>query len=538
MNLIDQAIRVFSPSRAVERERARAQLAVLNGLGAAGLLDAQALAGDGGVGGGGVGRSLRRWSGMGLDARADTLPHLPLQRAESRALARSNAIAGSAINTNVQRVVGTGLALSAQPAVAVLGWTPERAQRWKAKVQAEFSLWADSTACDWTGEQNFFELQGLVMRAVLESGDCFSLLPQVGPSADMPHGLRVQVLEGDRVGNPLGVLDSADMAGGIRFGNGRPVAAHIYDRHPGAVVLQGKRLAGHEEALVGDSGRRRLLHHFRKLRPEQPRGIPYIAPIIEQLKQIGRYTDAEIAAAVISAYFTVFIETEGGHPAPVFEGAGDGVGDGSALDPIELGVGAVVGLNKGEKPHFANPNRPNPNFDGFVLAVMRQIGMALGLPHELLMKQFNSSYSASKAALLDAWIYFRDVRTWLARSFCQPVYETWLAEAVASGRIEAPGFFRDPLLRWAYTRALWPGDSMGSINPKDEVAAYSAAIDARLVTRERAEWELFGTDFHETFAQKRAEHELLRDADMLPAPKPGAAAAAAPVRTEKQDETD
>ena len=39
---------------------------------------------------------------------------------------------------------------------------------------------------------------------------------------------------------------------------------------------------------------------------------------------------------------------------------------------------------------------------------------------------------------------------------------------------------------------------MGSINPKDEVAAYASAIDARLMTRERAEWELFGTDWFQS----------------------------------------
>ena len=152
------------------------------------------------------------------------------------------------------------------------------------------------------------------------------------------------------------------------------------------------------------------------------------------------------------------------------------------------------------------------------------IGMGLGVPRELLLKQFNSSYSASKAALLDAWIHFRVERAWLSLSLCQPVYETWMAEAVFLGRIQAPGFFSDPLLRWAYTRAAWPGDSMGSINPKDEVAAYTAAIDARLMTRERAEWELGGTDWNETFDQKLAEHKRLAANGLLPVPKAGAAA--------------
>ena len=191
-----------------------------------------------------------------------------------------------------------------------------------------------------------------------------------------------------------------------------------------------------------------------------------------------------------------------------------------------MGAGAVIGLAKGEKASFADPSRPNTAFQPFILAIIQQIGVGLGIPHELLVKQFNASYSASKAALLDAWMWFRSQRTWLARSFCQPVYETWMAEAVATGRIAAPGFFQNPLMRWAYTRAAWHGDSQGSINPKDEVAAYLAAIDGRLMTRERAEWELFGSDWYETFESKETEQEMLKAAELLPVPKAGAPAPA------------
>ena len=97
-------------------------------------------------------------------------------------------------------------------------------------------------------------------------------------------------------------------------------------------------------------------------------------------------------------------------------------------------------------------------------------------------------------------------------------------EAVALGRIAAPGFFESALHRWAYTRAAWRGDSPGSINPKDEVAAFTAAIDARLVSRERAEWELFGTDWRTTYPTKLAEHKRMAADGLLPTPKAGAAA--------------
>jgi len=296
----------------------------------------------------------------------------------------------------------------------------------------------------------------------------------------------------------------------------------VYDQHPGSFLpVAGSGIyVGQWVDRVGASGRKRMLHHFRKLRPGMPRGVPYLAPIIDSIKQISRYTEAEIMAAVITAYLTVFIETPTGNAAPVFDGQA-AVGQ---QQDVGLGMGSVVGLAPGEKPHFVNPGRPNPNFGPFIDSVIKQMGIALGLPYELLVKQFNASYSASKAALLDAWVYFRSVRYWLSQSFCQPVFETWMAEAVSIGRIPAVGFFADPILRWAYTRAAWPGDSMGSINPKDEVAAYVAAIDARLLTRERAEWELFGSDWNDTYVQKLMEHERLIADGMAPVPKAGAAA--------------
>lgn len=466
---------------------------------------------------------------MARDAKADTLRLLPTQRGASRELARTSPIAVGAINTNVDRVVGTGLALSAQPNRAVLGWSLEQALEWKGIVQREFSLWGDSPECDIGQELNFYQQQGLVLRSALESGDCFTLLPDGQRTSTQPYALRLQVLEADRVGNPLGQMDTARMAGGVRLNDaGAPDAYHLYDQHPGGWLpgQGGVLYAGQWIDRLGRSGRRRMLHHYRKLRPGMPRGVPYLAPIIDCIKQISRYTEAEIMAAVITSYLTVFIETPTGSSAPVFDGTAPG--DGGAGQEVGLGMGAVVGLAPGEKASMINPGRPNPNFEPFILAVIKQMGMALGLPYELLVKQFNASYSASKAALLDAWVYFRGVRTWLALSFCQPVYETWLAEAVAIGRIAAPGFFTDPLMRWAYTRAAWPGDSMGSISPKDEVAAYVAAIDARLMTRERAEWELWGSDFNDTFDQKQGEQDRLREADLLPVPKAGAAAAQPP----------
>lgn len=535
LNLIDKALLPFDPQRVASRVKARAQVNAF-----------EASASLPGAGGGtsGNGAGGRWWNPFARDARSDTLPHLRSQRGASRELARTNPIAAGAINTSVDRIIGTGLAFVATPARNILGWSADQAEEWKAIAQAEFSLWADDPqACDFTGEQNFFQAQGTVVRGAKESGDIFTLLPIAQRTRMQPYALRFQLIEADRIGNPGNQIDTDDMAGGIRFGEGgRPLAAHIYDRHPGAghAPKAGSLYAGQWVDFTGPSGRRRLLHHYKKLRPGQPRGVPYLAPVIDLLKQIGRFTEAEVNAAVLNAFFTMIIETEGGNVAPVYGADGStATGSGPApADDIALGMGAVIGLAKGEKASFADPKRPNPNAEGFIHALIGLIGMGLGIPREVLLKQFNSSYSASKAALLDAWVHFRSERFWAGLSFCQPIVETWMAEAVYIGRIKAPGFFSDPLLRWAYTRAAWPGDSMGSINPKDEVAAYTAAIDARLMTRERAEWELGGTDWNATFDQKLAEHQRLEKNGLLPVPKAGAAAPQAGATTDPKETSD
>lgn len=517
MNFLDRLISYVAPKVALRRAMDRTAFEAFSGLTSDGA-PSSPLNG--------------RWSTTPRSADADIVRGLPRQRSESRELRATNPIAAGAIDTNLQRVVGTGLQPVPSPEASLLGLSPERMTTLKEIISREWSMFADSRECTLDGTQTFYERQELVLGARLESGDCFTLLPDAPrPSPNMPYRLRLQLIEADRCANPYNGINTATQVAGIKLSpQGAPIACHILDRHPGGLPSQSASLlTGQWYDFIGQSGRRIVLHHYRPTRPEQSRGVPYLAPVIQAIKDLGRYTEAEITAAVLSAFYTVFIEQEdgGGNPAPVFGANPEPAQAGAEPDAgatVAMAPGAIIGLARGERAKFADPNRPNTAYEPFVSGVLTLIGAGLGLPVELLLKKFNASYSASKAALLDAWQHFKSERAWLVNSFCQPVYETWFAEAVAIGRIPAPGFFADPVIRWAYTRASWHGDSQGSINPRDEVAAYRDAIDARLMTHERAEWELFGTDWSRTFPTKVSEFDRMRAADILPATKAGAAA--------------
>jgi lambda family phage portal protein len=299
------------------------------------------------------------------------------------------------------------------------------------------------------------------------------------------------------------------------------MAYWVANKHPagsGAGIIDSKRIP-----VFGDStGRKNILQLVDPERVEQRRGVPILAPVIESLKQLGRYSDAELMAAVVSGFFTVFIKSA----APDPSGLGEGIPEDQRVDTAdstttELGNGSIVELDPGDEIQAANPTRPNPNFDGFVLSICRQVGAALELPYELLVKNFTASYSASRGALLEAWKMFRCRRSWLATSFCQPIYEEFLTEAVARGYLDAPGFFDDPMVRWAYCRAEWNGPSQGQLNPLLEVKAAKTRVEEGFSTRARETAELTGGDFEANNAQRGQEEQMRKDAgltvDVIPA---------------------
>jgi capsid protein len=111
--------------------------------------------------------------------------------------------------------------------------------------------------------------------------------------------------------------------------------------------------------------------------------------------------------------------------------------------------------------------------------------------------------------MLEAWNAFRMRRGWFANDFCQPIYELWLSEAVALGRIKAPGFFNDPLIKKAWCNAEWIGPAQGMLDPTKEVEAATKRVEQGYSTRERETTELTGGNWDDNVAQIQKENEQL-----------------------------
>lgn len=499
-----------------------------------------------GYDGGGASRTsgvLKAWNPIKSSAKSDINAHLDILRSRAADQVINTPIGSAAIATTTQYTVGTGLKVFPKIKYKILNMEPDEAEEWNKKASAEFDLWASSKLCDIRKRNNFYDLQEILYKAYMTDGDSFALFRR-GYNENMPYTLRIQAIEGNRVSNPMG-QDYYGITGplsvemlapngvnkivnGVEVDKDGAVEAYwISNKVPyDPVEINRATNWTRIEAFGQLVGKPNVLHICHDERPEQYRGVPYLAPVLTALKQVSRYADAELVAAIMRSFFTLFFTSTGNSSV-----AGDISGvlgastyEGEGADPQEpvvnaseyhLGPGTINALPKNIDVKSVGVDGGQATFDSFVTQFVKQISASLNIPYEVLMKSFTSSYSASRAALLQAWEQFKLRRAWFTRDFCQPVYEMWLVEAVATGRLEAPGFFSDPAIRFAYSNAEWYGPSMSILDPIKDVNGAALRIQYGLSTPEREAAEMTGSDFYENLEAIRIAKSKVKDSGVV-----------------------
>lgn len=435
-------------------------------------------------------------------------------RKRARDLYAGGGLARSGPETLTTSVVGWGILPKPKIDGDYLGMTDEAREEAEKAIAREFRLWAGNTMCDATRRQNFYGIQQLAFLSMLMSGDMFALFG-MKENKRTPYQTTIRLLEADRICNPDSSGDSegtaTDSGGRIVDGvetdqEGTVIRYHVASRSPIAENDSSELIWTAIDAFGADTGYPNILHVMTYERPEQCRGIPFVAAEIEQLKQFTRYMNAELAANVVSAMLTCFItsdQDDGSFGMQDAVNKEDKVTDDDIS--LELAPGAVYSLPPGKKIETVNPLRSNSQFETFVNTCITVIASSMGIPKEVLTKKYESNYTAARAALLDFWRTVKVYRTRFNDDFNQPIYEQWLSEAVATGRIDAPGFFDDPAVRQAWCGCVWMGASMGHVDPKKEVAAAESRIANNITTQEQEAAEYNGNDWAANIRQRKKE---------------------------------
>lgn len=392
---------------------------------------------------------LAHWQTPATDANS-AIQNPALIRNRARDLVRNNPWANKALAVIVNNTVGYGIRAQIHGA----------GQRRVQKVREIWAAWAETTACDADGLHDFYGLQQLMLRALVESGECLIRLRPRRAEDGLPLPLQIQVVEPDLLADDALVKPESGntLHAGIEFDAlGRRVAYHLYRHHPGATAL-GAYTPTHDTTRVPAE---QIIHLFRKDRPGQDRGVSWLLPVIVTLRELGIYEDAYLKRQQLANLFAGFISSD--DPQAFGEELDDELPD---LQP-----GTMYLLKPDRTIEFNTP--PSAGEDiGYRDACLRAVAAGLGITFESLTG--NLSEVNFSSARMGAHEMGRNIDAWQWSLFiprvCQGVFG-WFTALLPSVGIAPEGL-----------RAEWTPPARTLVDPSREYAALKTAVRSGFIS--------------------------------------------------------
>jgi lambda family phage portal protein len=463
-NWLDRAVGFLSPGAGLQRIRAR-------------------VAGDfllRHYEGAASGRRTQGWKKPASDANASAGPAIGPLRQVARDLVRNNAFAESALTTIMDHVVGWGIVPK-----------PRKAN---AAAAALWDAWAGTTACDADGRNDFYGLQKLVMRTVIESGEVLIRRRIRKPEDGFPIPMQLQVLDPDYLDTAkhnITLPNLGRIVHGVEFDAiGRRVAYWLFKEHPGSEF--GNAVAS--APVPAES----VLHIYRQDRPGQVRGVSWFAPVMLAWKDFDDFDDATMMKQKVAACLAVVISDPDGSNVPL------GTVDSASPYIDSLEPGAVVQGPPGRTVEVVQPPSVR-DYPDYVRTKLRAMATGIGISYEDLTGDYTATnFSSARMSRLRHWARVEDWR-WrmLVPQLCIPAWR-WMTQAAAIMDLGIP----------ADLAAEWTGSPLPMIDPSAEGLAYQRNIRSGLMSLSEALRER-GYDPDAVLAEMADDNEKLDELGLI-----------------------
>ncbi len=385
---------------------------------------------------------------------ADTL------RSRSRDMVRRNPWATNALDAFVGNCIGTGIKPQAMHSDAAA----------REQVQALWFRWTDEA--DASGLTDFYGLQALACRSVMEAGECLVRLRPRLPKDGLSVPLQLQVLEAEHLPTSFSqVLANGNyIRAGIEFnGIGKRVAYHLYREHPGDTL---NPFLSADPVRVGAEY---VLHLFRPLRPGQLRGQPWLTQVLIKLYELDQYDDAELIRKKTAAMFAGFVTKN----APQDSLLPEVNADESGVAETSLEPGTLQVLLPGEDVKFSSPADVGATYETFMRVQLRSIAAGMGITYEQLTGDLTGvNYSSIRAGLLE---FRRRCEAFqhqvIVFQMCRPIWRAWIDAAIGSGAL--------PSLKdlTPYYDVKWIPPGFAWVDPLKDIKAQIMAVRAGFKSR-------------------------------------------------------
>lgn len=388
-------------------------------------------------------RMIAGWFTSLVDANEKLKCNLSTLRSRSRQIVEDNGEAAGLLLDFESDIVGaTGARLQFRAR------TPRGLPRdvLNNRVEDGWSVWGKRGTCTVDGYESFAALQRLMIRTVIMDGEFLALRVR---GAENAYGYALQPIDPDLLDeteNRAAYNGQNAIIMGVEVNReGKPVAYHLWDRHPS---LSGR-------VKLPPVPAKNVLHVFKRVRAGQVRGIPWFAPALVTWKLGDRYTEAELYQSLLAAaQGGFFVNKDGGNFVPTLDANGQ---------PVPLVMEAVPGqataLPAGYEFQAWQPTHPTANYVGFMKAVKRIIARAFGrsyasLTGDLSDVNFSSMRTDRVREMGQSRMHQNDL---LIEQFCEVVFADWVSTAILSGKLGAVAIDAATIASYAsWMCAGWP----------------------------------------------------------------------------------
>lgn len=435
-------------------------------------------------------------------------------------LATENPVGAGIVNAIVNGVIGDGLKLESFIDKTLLnGISEKQIAKIQKTIESYWKIWSTTpNMCDHYNQDSLAGIETIALKSIVAQGD--GLLHVKVVKNGKRYYPQIQWIDGTYIATPTDKFDEDKILSGVEVDSeGRDVAYYIKETKGNSTEVTYKK-------CIAKSNRRDYnnftLVKFNQIQQGIVRGISLLNPVKDLLIQLDRHLEAEMTKAILQSYMTFFItqdkevnENPTQSAIDMFKNSAEATNDLEIQESdkkdlnITLNPGAIYELDEGKNIVFPESKAPISGFKEFSETVLKRVGMGVNIPYDVLMKEFNSSYSSSQASLQEAARGWNNFRRDFIIKFMQPIYIVFVDCLVLQGVITCKDYETDVIARNVWRSAVWHGPHLLNIDPVKNIKYYTQAIEAGLMTREQAEQELTGGDWNSTIKRLGKEKGIL-----------------------------
>lgn len=472
-------------------------------------------------------------------------------RQQARIAMQDSLHARSIVERFADTVVDTGLKLRPSPLIEELGISPEEANKWSRSVASRFHSFASRKTCSRDQSMNLYQAQRMAEVFQQRDNDYFVRFYYSKPTGRRVSSVQFQFIDADQVcgsGYLKNGVTIPNVEDGIQYDADGVEIGYMVESWNGKFFE-----TKHVPAEAG--GRVQMIHCYQSEYAGQKRGLSRLAHAVQEFSNLTDFASSHIQQAINKSSIAMTVESDTESPAsnPFSDlAARRGAGPSAPIDMASATIASyretnlqedmgfytvpevtfqrpgsigVFNLKGREKLKPFDTSGPSDKYDSFVGSFVSHLSASLSIPLEIVLMKFNQNYSASRAALI---LFWRVARIWqgeMTSDWLDVLYEVWLSEEIAAGRVSCPGFSA-PDLRQAWLCATWRGQPMPNIDPAKTAEADKMYLEMGAQTFDDVAANFNGSDFT---ANVVANEDSVEKLPMMPWSK-AAMAAAAPAK--------